>query len=416
MHHSFRSALVLCAIAILFLAAITSPAWAKNEGGRKAKIKTMTYNLYVGADIFRVFNPPACGVPAAVSDIYRIIQDNDFPARAEAIADQILAEEPHVIGLQEVSLLRTQYPGNALAPDGSGIDFLGDFPTDPRFTFKTDAMTVELDYLQLLLDALEDRGLDYVAVEMASPMNADVEFPAVEFDDSCNPLSIPKDIRLTDRDVILVRGNLPVSLAFEKNFEFNAPIELPTFIPTTGGLVPAVYVTEFTRGWGAVVLTIKNQVYTVINTHLEVGDRALPSDEGLNLVQAAQAFELGQSRFVFPAPRLVIGDINSSPASGSTDPRLAYFILTQDSGMADVWRLQTRPKRDRGFSCCQSETLDNVKSNLDERIDVVLMDVGALVPEKIKAQVVGEETGDKTPAGLWPSDHAGVEVKLSFER
>jgi len=30
--------------------------------------------------------------------------------------------------------------------------------------------------------------------------------------------------------------------------------------------------------------------------------------------------------------------------------------------------------------------------------------------------VVGEEAEDKTPSGLWPSDHAGVEAKLSFER
>lgn len=138
MYRSISLTLVLFLVAILVLTAITPPAWAKNDKDRKPKIKIMTYNLYVGADIFRVFDPPACGVPEAVSDIYQIIQDNDFPARAEAIADQILAEEPHVIGLQEVSLLRTQFPGNALAPDGSGIEFLGDFPTDPRFTFKLD--------------------------------------------------------------------------------------------------------------------------------------------------------------------------------------------------------------------------------------------------------------------------------------
>ena len=416
MYRSIRLTLALFVVAILALTTITAPAWAKNDKARKARIKIMTYNLYVGADIFRVFNPPACGVPEAVSDIYQIIQGNDFPARAEAIADQIMAEGPHVIGLQEVSLLRTQFPGNALAPDGSGIEFLGDFPSDPRFTFKLDAATVELDYLQLLLDALEARGLDYTAVAAASPTNADVEFPAIEFDDLCNPTSIPKDIRLTDQDVILVRGDLPVSLAFEKNFEVNAPIELPTLIPTPGGLVPAVYVSELTRGWGAAVLTIKDQTYTVFNTHLEVGDETLPPDVGLNLVQLVQALELGQARTSFPTPRLVIGDINSSPASGFTDPRLAYFVLTQSFGMADVWTIQTKPKDDPGFTCCQSETLDNVSSELDERIDVVLTDFGSLVPEKIKTQVMGEEAEDKTPSGLWPSDHAGVEAKLSFER
>lgn len=407
---------ILLLAAVGAVLAISSPASAGQGGIRKAKIKVMTYNLYVGANIFRVFDPPSCGVPAAVSEIYQIIQASDFPARAEAIADQILAEEPHVIGLQEVALIRTQFPGNALAPDGSGIEFLGDFPADPRFTFKLDAATIELDYLQLLLDALWDRGLDYTPIAAASPTNADVEFPALEFDAFCNPTSLPTDVRLTDRDVILVRGDLGVALGFEKNFEINAPIALPTLVPTPAGPVPAVYVAEFTRGWGAVVLTVKDQSYTVINTHLEVGDRALPPDQGLNLVQLAQAAELGQARALFPTPRLLLGDINSSPASGLTDPRPAYFLLTGNFGMNDVWTNQTIPNDDPGFTCCQSEELDNPDSELDERIDVVLIDVGSLVPEKVKAQVVGEEEADRTPSGRWPSDHAGVEAKVSFER
>ena len=407
---------VLTCMAVAVSLVLSSPAVAKPGKDRKAKIKAMTYNLYVGASIFRVFDPPECGVPQAVHDIHRIIQESDFTARAEAIADQIMAEEPHVIGLQEVSLLRTQFPGNALAEDGSGIEFLGDFPADPRFTFKTDAATVELDYLELLLDALDARELEYVAVMAASPVNADVEFPAIEFDGNCNPVSIPTDVRLTDRDVLLVRADLPVGLAFRKNFEFNAPIALDTVLPTQAGPVPAVYVAEFTRGWGAAVLTVKDQSYTVINTHLEVGDTQLPPDVGLNLVQFAQALELGQARASFPTPRLVIGDLNSSPASGLTDPRPAYFVLTGAFGMDDVWTEQTVPSKSPGYTCCQAEALTNASSQLDERIDLVLMDTGPLVPEKVKSKVVGEETGDKTPSGLWPSDHAGVGAKITFER
>ena len=384
---------------------------------RKAKIKVVTYNLYVGADIFRVFSPTPCGVPQAVNDIHGIIQATNFPERAEAIADQIMLQEPHVIGLQEVSLIRTQFPGNSLAPDGSGIEFLGDFPTDPRFTFKLDATTVAYDYLQLLLDALSDRGLNYVAVDSASPVNADTEFPAIEFGPDCTPLSIPIDLRLTDRDVILVRADLPVNIAFAANFQFNTPVELPTLIPTPGGLVPAVYVTEFTRGWGAVNLTIKDQSYSVFNTHLEVGDKTLPPNEGLNLVQFAQAMEIGLvASTTLPPPRILVGDINSSPQSGLTDPRPAYFILTNEYGLADVWDIQDKQPAKDGFTCCQSELLDNSTSALDERIDVVLADFGELVPEKIKADVLGDEPADKTPTGLWPSDHAGVAAKLSFER
>ena len=412
---SQSSRLVLLTLFSLMFA-ISASAEAAGKP-RIAKIKVVTYNLYVGADIFRVFGPAPCGVPQAVNDIHNIIQATNFPDRAEAIADQIMLQEPHVIGLQEVSLIRTQFPGNSLAPDGSGIEFLGDFPTDPRFTFKLDATNVEYDYLQLLLDALSERGLNYVAVDSASPVNADTEFPAIEFGPDCTPLSIPIDLRLTDRDVILVRADLPVNIAFAANFQFNAPIALPTLIPTPGGLVPAVYVTEFTRGWGAVNLTIKDQSYSVFNTHLEVGDETLPPNEGLNLVQFAQALEIGQvASTTLPPPRILVGDINSSPMSGITDPRPAYFILTNEYGLADVWDIQDKPPAKAGFTCCQSELLDNSSSMLDQRIDVILADFGELVPEKIKVYVLGDEPADKTPTGLWPSDHAGVATKLSFER
>jgi hypothetical protein len=412
---SQSSRLVLLALFSLMFAISASAEAAGKQ--RKAKIKVVTYNLYVGADIFRVFSPTPCGVPQAVNDIHNIIQATNFPERAEAIADQIMLQEPHVIGLQEVSLIRSQFPGNSLAPDGSGIEFLGDFPTDPRFTFKLDATNIEYDYLQLLLDALSDRGLNYVAVDSASPVNADTEFPAIEFAPDCTPLSFPIDLRITDRDVILVRADLPVNIAFEGNFQFNTPIELPTLIPTPDGWVPAVYVTEFTRGWGAINLTIKDQSYSVFNTHLEVGDETLPPDEGLNLVQYAQAMEIGFiASTTLPTPRILVGDINSSPMSGITDPRPAYFILTNEYGLADVWDIQDKPPANAGFTCCQSELLDNNTSMLDERIDVILTDFGELVPEKIKVYVLGDEPADKTPTGLWPSDHAGVATKLSFER
>jgi len=404
---------VSCALLSLLLALPAGAA--ENKKPRKAKIKVVTYNLYVGADIFRVFNPPACGTAQAVYDIHTIIQGTNFPERAEAIADQILMQDPHVIGLQEVSLLRTQFPGNALAPDGSGIEFLGDFPADPRFTFKLDAADVEYDFLQILLDALEARGLDYVAVDDASPLNADVEFPAIEFDQFCNPLGLPTDVRLTDRDVILVRANLDVNLAIKANFQFNAPIALPTAIPTPGGLVPAIYITEFTRGWGLIDLTIKDQSYRVVNTHLEVGDRAMPPTEGLNLVQGAQAIELGTLTTSLAPPVVVLGDINSSPGSLVTDPRPAYGIL-MGFPLNDTWTMRHQISDDPGHTFGQNETVDNPESMMFERIDYIFTNFGDLVPDKIKAEVLGKDPADKTPSGLWPSDHAGVAAKLSFER
>ena len=388
---------------------------AQNSKPRKAKIKVVTYNLYVGADIFRVFDPPKCGPAQAVNDIHTIIQYTDFPERAEAIADQIMLEEPHVIGLQEVSLLRTQFPGNALAPDGSGIQFLGNFPADPEFTFKRDAENVEFDFLQILLDALAARGLDYVAIDEASPTNADVEFPAIDFDSKCVASGIPTDVRLTDRDVILVRGNLEVNTPQKGNFAQSFPIGLPIWLQTLDGPVEALYVTEFTRGWGSIDVNIKYQSFRVVNTHLEVGERLAPSDAGLNGVQAAQALDLGNFVMGLAPPVLVLGDINSSPQSLMGDNRPAYALLTAFS-LEDVWTLQHPATDDPGYTFGQNETVDNPESLMFERIDYVFANFGTLVPKQIKAEVLGEDPDDRTPSGLWPSDHAGVGVKVGFER
>ncbi len=62
--------------ALVFALAATAEAGNKP---RKAKIKVVSYNLYVGASIFRVFDPPACGVPQAVFDIHSIIQHSQLP-------------------------------------------------------------------------------------------------------------------------------------------------------------------------------------------------------------------------------------------------------------------------------------------------------------------------------------------------
>lgn len=402
-------------VAILVLALAMPADAANNKQPRKAQIKVMSYNLYVGADIYRVFAPTPCGVPQAVNDIHTIIQQTDFPERAEAIADQIMAQEPHVIGLQEVSLLRTQFPGNALAPDGSGIEFLGDFPTDPRFTFKTDAEDIQYDYLQILLEALEARGLHYVAVEGATATNADVEFPAIEFDGACNPLGFPTDVRLTDRDVMLVRAGLEVHMSMADNFMAYFPIELPTFIPTPVGLVPALYVADFTRGWGWVDVTVKDQSYRVVNAHLEIGDRNELPNAGLNWVQALQAFELGTIASSLDAPVIVMGDMNSSPASPNPDPRPAYDVLGQFP-LLDLWTVRHDMSDDYGFTFGQNELVNNEESLMFERIDYVLGNFGDMAVDKIKVEAVGDEPYDKTPSGLWPSDHAGVAAKISFEK
>ena len=75
----------------------------------------------------------------------------------------------------------------------------------------------------------------------------------------------------------------------------------------------------------------------------------------------------------------------------------------------DVWEF--RPGQPIGSTCCEPEHLSSPVSTLFERKDLVF---SRQVPLSVKANVVGADLGDKTPSGLWPSDHAGVAALLVF--
>jgi hypothetical protein len=88
---------------------------AQADAGNADKIKIMSRNLYLGADIFPVIaaaqDPNPIATPVAVTNVFQTVQASNFPERAQAIADEIERRRPHAIGLQEVSMWRTQIPG-----------------------------------------------------------------------------------------------------------------------------------------------------------------------------------------------------------------------------------------------------------------------------------------------------------------
>ena len=148
-------------------------------------ITVMTRNLYLGADLTPVMGAASPEeIPGVVGEVWSRIVLNDFPARAEAIAREIQSTRPDVVGLQEVAKFRIQSPG----------DFLVGNPQA--------ATAVEYDYLMLLLDALEARGLSYRIASVVH--NADIELPAVT---STGLI----DVRWTDHDVILVRDGIQIT-------------------------------------------------------------------------------------------------------------------------------------------------------------------------------------------------------------
>ena len=109
---------------LLVVALLVTPAavWAgdghgleRASGGLLGQVGVVTQHIYIGADIFRISDAETPeDIPFVVAEILGTVVETSFPQRAEAIADQIARTEPHVIGLQEVALIRIQSPGDFL--------------------------------------------------------------------------------------------------------------------------------------------------------------------------------------------------------------------------------------------------------------------------------------------------------------
>ena len=106
-------------------------------------------------------------------------------------------------------------------------------------------------------------------------------------------------------------------------------------------------------------------------------------------------------------PLIMLGDFNSA-ADGSTTA--TYGLLTA-AGLVDTWN--AAHPGDPGLTCCQAADLLNATSTLRVRFDVIFTRGNF---EVLDSEIVGEELDDRTPAGLWPSDHAGVVSTLRLPR
>jgi endonuclease/exonuclease/phosphatase family metal-dependent hydrolase len=322
----------------------------------------MTRNLYLGADLSPAIGAILSGdpnaVPPAVSEVWANVQATDFPRRARALAREIEEAKPDLVGLQEAVVWRSQAPSNFTGPD---------------------AENVEYDFLAILLRTLEARGEHYRVV--SSSEGFDVEAPRIS---SLDPLEF-EDIRLTDHVVILAR---------EKH---GAPtLELSN--PQAGQFETNVAFGDLTvlYGWASVDAKVHGRTVRFVTTHLE-------SD--FEEVRQAQAAELLAGPLDTDLPVILTGDLNSNANGGST--ATAYFNFL-GAGFTDAWG-----KDNPGAvidTCCHDALLASPAPFALPfgRIDHVLFrgdfDVRG-------TQIVGEERADRI-RGLWPSDHAGVVVRL----
>jgi endonuclease/exonuclease/phosphatase family metal-dependent hydrolase len=381
-----RSLLAAGICAALALALLL-PGWAAakqrhhghhDHGNHKGKVVgTMTRNLYLGADLTpAILAPTLPAFVAANGQILREVTANDFPVRAEGLADEILDAKPDLVGLQEVALWRTAPP--SLTPVVTGI------PT---------ATTVRYDYLQELLAELNKGPDRYEVVVVQNEF--DLEAPADENGvpgDGPNPAIADAEIngRLTMRDVVLARRGAGVQTKNPQSANFATNLVVP---------VAGVPVTV-KRGWTATDARVRgSDWFRFVNTHLEAFQP---------LVRAAQAGELvaptGPATSELPV--VLLGDLNSDDDTVEGADRLAYEALLA-AGMVER-------STDNPLSCCLDSSLLEVgkggsEADFDHQVDHIMTRDPADVTLHSSAV-----SGIQPVNGFWNSDHAGLFSALRF--
>ncbi len=340
---------------VVVLAAMTGCAGV----GRRIEpedLTVMTYNVYVGASPDAILMTDPMQVPLRVAEFYQNYQASNFSERAAVIAKTVKASRPHIVGLQEISLVRTQAPADSRTNPGPNAE------------------TIESDFLEVVMDALQREELSYrIAGRVAT---FDLEMPMI------TPTGGLIDIRLTDHDVILVRSDVTVDAdATAAQYQARLPVA------QLGITVP--------RGYVAVDATVGGVKYRVVNTHLEHFGEP---------IRAAQANELIASLSAAKSPVILLGDFNTEATDGA-----AYQAIT-GAGYKDAWQADSAGS---GYTCCQADDLMNQASELNRRIDLIFTK-GVKLREgaAIRTMTVGDTAADRTPSGLWPSDHAGVVAHL----
>ena len=388
-----RRVALIVALALAALAAFAAVAQAKPSPKpakpKGTEVTVMTRNLYLGADLTPAIDSTSIqGFIEANGEILRTVDASNFPVRAKGLAQEILEQEPDLVGLQEAALWRTAEP--SLLSVKSGVPV---------------ATTVKYDFLAELLKQLNKKGKQYRAV-VVNP-EFDFEAPA---DYNGQPHDGPGggapgllenaeiNARLTMRDVILARVGAGVHTSNPQMGHYTHLL-----VEKVAGSAEVTV----TRGWVSVNATVRgSRKFHFVDTHLESFDPSsvVPS------IRAQQAAELvgpgGAADPSNPLPVILVGDLNSDvktevqPGDGQ-----AYRVITA-AGFRE--RSTYKP-----LGCCiNSDTLKtgSVK-DMNHKVDHILTDD----PKDVKL-VSSTVTGREKHDGWWDSDHAGLASTLRISR
>lgn len=345
---------ILLALSAAILAALFAAPAVQAKG---VKVKAMTRNLYLGTDLIPIaVARDQAEVEQRALEGYNQVKANDFPARARALATEVRRFKPDVIGLQEVALWRRG------PKDGPGFR----------------SREIEIDYLRIYNRALRRAGQRYRIARVQNEF--DLEVGAAD----------GRDVRLTMRDVLLVRRGAGIRVRRSNEGAFRARVTINT---------PALGPIRVKRGWVYADLSKQGKRFRVVNTHLEAFG---------NSERTAQARELiargGPARVRGAA--ILVGDLNSDYRDRGGNDSSAYDALTRFR-FRDTWirAMGSRP----GFTAGRGADLRTAPGQaFDTRIDYVLT----------RGRIATRDSrviGIPQVRGRYPSDHAGVVSSLTLK-
>jgi endonuclease/exonuclease/phosphatase family metal-dependent hydrolase len=361
--HAFRVTGRWLAVAVTVLATLPLARSARTCSETSPEITVMTRNLYLGSGLSELVAMPSgpAEIATGSGDDWANVLASDFRTRAAALAEEVARVRPDVVGLQEVTLWRD-------SPD-----------SDLRANPVPNATRPVADNLALFTSALAARGTPYRPMAVA----VTDDFEVVRR----TPEGI-SDVRITDRDVLLVRADRVEWVTSPRTGQYAAVRELPSWPAPVGS--PRAWATI--DYWLDACTTVR-----VLNTHLEVGGPRT------GLVQERQAEEALAVIAASPHPVIAMGDFNAQAGDPHTD---TYERLT--AVLHDVWA--TAHPGDPGPTCCQGKGLRDLEPQLRGRVDLVLTSGDWPVSHVART---GAEPFRRGPAPVWASDHAGVTARIA---
>lgn len=349
-------------LTLLFVQAyLCLPALGQSLSNGIGDLRVMTYNANEGTDFIEVQQATnAFEFLEAVGQTITQVRATNPPERMKALASQIIAAGPTLVGVQELD----QWSTGSLDP----------------YTFTCAATTIEFDMLQELQDALAAQGAHYELAVQAQQY----AFPSIPGLTASGLLCV----QVVNNIAVFARTDLSLS-----NFQWSNPqsgqYASRLFFPSPIGTLP------LPRAWASVDALSHGRAFRFITTHLE---SVVPA------IREQQGTELRNGPANTPMPVVIAMDSNAQAARLPQDPTYADF---RSAGYADVWS-QFFSKLP-GFTCCQAELDNNPVSQLYQRIDLILTH-GAVEGQNMA--LYGATPATRTPDGLWPSDHAGVASQI----